>query len=34
MTAADLIEHKSVAKGGSASVVEAAISVDKPGIEK
>src|ERR1051326_2933701 len=34
MTAADLIEHKSVAKGGSASLVEAAISADKPGIEK
>jgi hypothetical protein len=34
MTAADLTERKSVAKGGSASVVEAAIHVVKPGIEK
>ena len=30
MTAASLIERKGVAKGGSASAVEAAISVDNP----
>ncbi|PYK47473.1 MAG: hypothetical protein DME51_13585 [Verrucomicrobia bacterium] len=30
MTAADLTERKSVAKGGSASAVEAAIPVDNP----
>jgi hypothetical protein len=34
MTAADLTERKSVAKGESVPTVEAGIPFDKPGVEK